>query len=238
VEGAIPRWPRDRLPWLGAAQMAEVDRLMVDEYGITLVRMMENAGRALAELVGATLGGDVAGRPVVLACGPGGNGGRGLVAARHLLTAGADVEVWLAAPPGRLAPVPAEQCEIVRRLGVPLREGRWRRNPRALVVDALLGYSQRGAPRGAVADAIAALDGRADLSLDVPSGLELETGRLHACHVRADATLTLAAPKRGLERAEAGRLYLANISVPPAAYARLGIAYETPFAVGPLLRLT
>jgi NAD(P)H-hydrate epimerase len=75
------------------------------------------------------------------------------------------------------------------------------------------------------------------LSLDVPSGLELSSGVLHEPHVRAEATLTLAAPKVGLRRTEAGALFLADLSIPAAAYRRLGLTYTTPFGAGPILRI-
>jgi NAD(P)H-hydrate epimerase len=78
------------LPWLSVEQMREVDRIMVDELGISLVRMMENGGRGLAEVARDLLGGDAAERSVLVLAGPGGNGGGGLVAARHLTVAGRD----------------------------------------------------------------------------------------------------------------------------------------------------
>src|SRR5215467_10182978 len=85
------------VPWLSVAQMREVDRIMVEELGISLVRMMENAGRSLAQVARELLGGDTAGRSILVLAGPGGNGGGGLVAARHLSAAGANVAVALSA---------------------------------------------------------------------------------------------------------------------------------------------
>lgn len=105
----------------------------------------------------------------------------------------------------------------------------------------LLGYSQAGPPRLDAAGLIAASAAARVLALDVPSGLELATGSLHEPHVRAEATMTLAAPKEGLRaggaRDAVGNLYLADISVPPAAFERIGIPYATPFSEGPLVRL-
>jgi len=75
----------------------------------------------------------------------------------------------------------------------------------------------------------------------VPSGLELETGRLHEPHIRAAATLTLALPKEGLRAGAAadvvGDLYLGDISVPPAVYERLGLSFGSPFGRSPLVRV-
>src|SRR5712691_9984033 len=92
----IPTVESGSVPWLSVEQMREVDRVMVDELGILLVRMMENAGRNLAQLARHLLGGDARGRSIVVLAGPGGNGGGGLVAARHLAVAGAQVTIGLA----------------------------------------------------------------------------------------------------------------------------------------------
>ena len=79
------------VPTLTAAGMREVDRIMIDELGIELLQMMENAGRTLAELARSRFGP----QSVVVLAGPGGNGGGGLVAARHLANHGVDVRVVL-----------------------------------------------------------------------------------------------------------------------------------------------
>ena len=211
--------------------MREVDRLLVDELGISLPRLMENAGRNLALLARELLGGDATGASITVLAGRGGNGGGGLAAARHLAAAGADVDIALGAEELSLAA--AEQLVILRRMGV--RE-RLRDEPE-LVLDALLGYGQRGAPRGEAARLIEWCGGRRVLALDVPSGLELETGVLHEPHVRAEATLTLALPKEGLRAPAAGRLYLADLAVPPLVYDRLGVEYVSPFGRGTIVPL-
>jgi NAD(P)H-hydrate epimerase len=108
-------------------------------------------------------------------------------------------------------------------------------------VDGLLGYSQAGPPRGGAARLIQATAGRRILALDVPSGLELATGTLHTPHVVAEATLTLAAPKQGLRAAgvaaAVGRLYLADISVPPLVWERLGLPPFSPFSTHTIARI-
>jgi NAD(P)H-hydrate epimerase len=217
--------------------MVEVDRLMIDDFGISLVRMMENAGRGVANLARHLLGGEVSDARVLVLSGTGGNGGGGLVAARHLANAGAEVDVRLASEPDRLTPVPAEQHAILTRMGVRVAQGLPLPDGPDLVVDALLGYSLDGAPRGSYAELIRALPAVPRASLDVPSGLELRTGIVHDPHVEATATLTLAAPKRGLEVNVVGDLYLADISVPAAVYDALGVEYRSPFAAGPLVAL-
>jgi NAD(P)H-hydrate epimerase len=236
--GAVPAIDAGAVPWLSVGQMREVDRIMVEELRISLVRMMENAGRSLAQLARRLLGGDARGRAILVLAGPGGNGGGGLVAARHLALAGAGVMVAVSAPGERFAPVPAEQLRIASRLGLPIREDVDSLGDPELVLDALLGYSQQGEPHGRAAELIRWSAGRRVLALDVPSGLELTSGTLRTPHVAAEATLTLAAPKTALAGAAAvGRLFLADISVPALVYERLGLPYETPFAGGPIVEL-
>jgi NAD(P)H-hydrate epimerase len=238
----FPSVAADTLPWLSVAQMREVDRLMIEEFGIALEQMMENAGRSLAVLARLLLDGDARGRRVLVIAGSGGNGGGGMAAARHLAVAGAEVEVRLTVPPERLDPVPKRQQASLGAIGIPTGFRPDERLPdTSLVIDAALGYGQRGAPSGEAARLIGALQDAPVLALDVPSGLELETATLHEPHVRAQTTLTLALPKQALREGDArdvvGDLYLADISVPAAVYQRLGLEYESPFGHSPIVRI-
>lgn len=221
------------LPALTADQMREVDRLMLDELHIDLMQMMENAGRNLADLAQRRY----APTDVVVLAGPGGNGGGGLVAARHLANRGVQVRVVLASDNPRVAAT-ERQLDILRRMDVQtLAEPPYDAD---VIVDALLGYSLRGNPRDRVASLIAwANAGSAPiLSLDTPSGLDVTTGEAAVPCIRADATLTLALPKVGLLRSpQVGELYLADISAPPLVYSRLGLTVSNPFTTGPVIEL-
>ncbi|GAB4369220.1 MAG: hypothetical protein Kow00128_15260 [Deltaproteobacteria bacterium] len=247
MKAAIP-WHRGELPFLSVRQMVEVDRAMVEDIGIDLPRMMENAGRALAHLARARfLGGNPQGKPVVVLAGTGGNGGGALVCARRLHTWGADVRVFLTRPPANFTPVPAQQLKILRRMGVPFAEDAPApETPRPeLVVDGLIGYRLKGPPSGTAAALIRWANGQGApiLALDVPSGLDAGTGELFDPAIRAAATLTLALPKQGLRAPDAersvGELYLADLGVPPSLYAGpgLGLAVGPIFAKSDLLRL-
>ena len=99
-----------------------------------------------------------------------------------------------------------------------------------LVVDALIGYSLRGAPRGKVAGLIELCNQHAArvLSLDLPSGLDATTGEARGVVVCPTRTLTLALPKTGLLSAP-GELYLADIGIPPQVYRRMGLSVALPF---------
>ncbi len=207
---------------------------------MSLPQMMDDVGRKVAVLARALLGGTIGRRGHVLA-GSGGNGGGGLVAARHLHSAGADVIVSMTNGADGLTPVTGHQLRILRRVGVTVGVGVQRALAADLVIDALLGYGQHGDPDGAHADLIQWCAGQRVLALDVPSGLELETGTLRNPFVRAEATLTLALPKHGLRSAEAGdvvgELFVADISVPPLVYERIGVPHPSPFGSGPVVRI-
>jgi NAD(P)H-hydrate epimerase len=222
------------VPTVTTDQMREVDRLMVEEFHISLLQMMENAGHNLALLARRMLDSDIVDRPIVVLAGRGNNGGGGLVAARHLLNWGAYVQVVCSYPPEAYTGVPANQLAALQEMGAPLAwaEDGWELPPADLIIDAVIGYGLRGDPRGPARNLVQLANSSAApiLSLDVPSGVDTTGGRAYTPHIQAAATLTLALPKRGFlspgARSACGELYLADISVPPMLYSRLGI--ETP----------
>jgi NAD(P)H-hydrate epimerase len=220
-----------RVPALTAGQMREVDRIAVEEFGLGILQMMENAGRNLAQNVQDLLG-DARGEVAILA-GAGGNGGGGLCCARHLHNRDFQVWVVLDREEPLLKGAARNQLHILQAAGVqPVHASRAREMLRRaqVVVDALIGYSLRGAPRGRAAELIDMCSQHAArvLSLDVPSGLDATTGDAPGVVVRPERTLTLALPKIGLQRVP-GELYLADIGIPPEVYQRLGLFFEPPF---------
>ena len=227
------------VPYVTSDQMREVDRLMIEEYGILLMQMMENAGRHLAYLARRRfLDGDPVGKTVLVLSGTGGNGGGGLVSARRLHSWGAQVTVYLPRPASELADVPRHHFAILERLGVEAKvpNGEVALAEADLIVDALIGYSLRGDPAGNTAGLIRAanLHRAPILALDVPSGLDSTTGVAHEPAIHATTTMTLALPKTGFcakgARANTGELYLADIGVPPELYAEPTLA----LSVGPI----
>ena len=231
------------LPTLTTAQMIEVDRAMIEDYHIELIQMMENAGRNFAELARRQMGGAVKGHSVAVLCGGGGNGGGGLVAARRLHNWGANVIVALTKPADEVRGVPAHQLDILQRMGIPRVESAALLPPPSLILDAIIGYSLSGFPRGAAADLInwANMQTAPILSLDTPSGLDTTTGTPYEPSIRATATMTLALPKQGLLNPKSasyvGELYLADISVPPELYAQMGIAVPLLFAESDIVQV-
>ena len=233
-----------RIPAITTAEMREVDRLMVEEYRISLLQMMENAGRHLARfVVSRFLGSEPVGKQVVVLVGPGGNGGGALVAARRLRSWGVDVEVYLARPEAQLRGVPTHQASIARRVGCVIDDSGMPAEGAHVVVDGLVGYSLQEVltGRSKVLAEWANEHAVATVSLDVPSGLDATTGRVGGVAIAADATLTLALPKTGLlvdgARSYVGELHLADIGVPPELYEALGIRVSPLFAGEEILRM-
>jgi NAD(P)H-hydrate epimerase len=218
------------------AQMAAIDRLMAERFGVQPIQLMEIAGRAVALFArDRFLQHDPAGKRVVVLCGTGGNGGDGLVAARHLHAWGAEVTVWLSRQPDGLT---GQHLASLERLAVETHgpEESVALGGCDLAIDALLGFSAGGDPRGRVAELIDAVNRQPApvLAVDLPSGLNAETGAIGQPCVRATATLTLAYPKTGLladGAAEAiGELHAADIGVPAEAYKALGLTVEVLFS--------
>jgi NAD(P)H-hydrate epimerase len=232
--------------------MTAVDHLAIEAFGVSILQMMEQAGSHLAEVVRLEVGGDLRGRSVVVVAGSGNNGGGGLAAARHLLNRGASVRVVLAGPALRLAEAGRHQLATLLEMGATCcvatydltdedLEGALARAD--IVVDALLGYGGHGAPRGEVARLVGFIRraARPVVSLDLPTGVDADTGIAEGEAVPATATMTLALPKAGLLAAAAagltGRVYLADIGLPTALYARLGLEVGPLFATSRIIEL-
>jgi NAD(P)H-hydrate epimerase len=217
--------------YLTREQARELDRRAIEELGIPGVALMENAGRGMAELL-RSLG---ARGTVVVCCGKGNNGGDGFVIARHLANAGVRVRTLLFADPNHLPGDASVNYGILSRMsalsscGVSLEvladfdDAHLRDELAAAdwVVDALFGSGLRGAvppPFDRVIAAINASPARV-LAVDIPSGLDSDTGRPTDPTVRAHHTATVAAAKKGfLEPAAAawlGEVHVIDMGSPP-----------------------
>ncbi len=216
-----PMFDARTIPFVTRETMIEIDRAMIEDYGIELIQMMENAGRNLADLArDVFFGGNPNGKRIAILAGPGGNGGGALVCGRRLANWGAIVEVRTAVAENAFAPVPAHQLAILKRMGIAISSTPPQQNAKHdLIIDGLFGYSLNRPPAGMAADLIewANRESTNVLSLDIPSGIECNTGDCLEPAIQANATMTLALPKVGLRsaRSNVGELYLADISVPP-----------------------
>ena len=225
------------VPSLTVGQMREVDRIAVDHRTPNLYQMMENAGRTLAEVVTARLGNDWTDIPISVLVGPGSNGAGGTVAARHLANRGGVVSLIMSREP-------APDTILDRQLDIYVETGGLvadsLTDDSGLVVDALIGYGLDGEPRGVIDEMIASIN-ESDVSvvsLDIPSGVDGDTGSAPGRAVVTDLTLTLALPKPGLGAARCGDIWLADLGIPLGVFKRAGV--EVPpriFENGPLVHL-
>jgi NAD(P)H-hydrate epimerase len=209
-----------------------VDQLAQQEYGFSGLVLMENAGRGVADVLcrlGIT-------SPVVVCCGKGNNAGDGFVIARHLDLRGHEVRVLLWAEPTELAGDAAANFHILAKTDVPVEIFGTTYDPARLsklldgagwIVDALLGTGSRGEPRpplGAVIDRLNAA-AAPKLAVDLPSGLDCDTGEPARHTIRAAETCTFVTAKVGFFVPAAlpyvGRVHVLDIGVPPGLITRV-----------------
>jgi len=212
--------------FLSREQTRELDRRAIEEFGVPSLVLMENAGRGAAELL-LSLG--VHG-PVAICCGKGNNGGDGLVIARHLDNHGVGVNVHLFAQPKELSPDAAIHWRIVTRSSISARV--WTNGTidetelaRELalsewVVDALFGTGLTGPVRPPFDRVIAAINASPArvLAVDIPSGLDCDTGEPMGPTIRAAHTATFLAAKKGYDnpasRSWLGKIHVIDIGAP------------------------
>ena len=202
----------------------ELDRRAIEDLGVPSIVLMENAGRGTAELL-LRLG--IHGR-VIVCCGKGNNGGDGLVIARHLANAGCDVSVLLFARPSELSPDAAIQWNVVQKMRLPAQIALQPLDEMTLatsfakaewIVDALFGTGLTGPVRSPFDRIITLINGSPArvLAVDIPSGLDADTGEPLGPTIRAEHTVTFVAPKLGFRNPAAaaftGQVHVADIGV-------------------------
>ena len=218
--------------YLTREELRQVDRVAVDRFGFSGLVLMENAGRGVVDAICAL-------QPpgaVVVCCGKGNNAGDGYVIARHLKLRTIPVTVLQCVPPIGLDGDAAvnfallEHCEIpVIQISVehpeqqlidPLQGADW-------IVDALLGTGACGAPRSPIAQVIDRLNdaGARRLAVDVPSGLDCDTGVPASPTFQADVTCTFVAEKKGFKNSQAikvlGKVHVLDIGIPSSLVNRI-----------------
>jgi len=219
-------------------QVRAVDLQAIGDYSLPGIVLMENAGRNAAHLLHALASAGTFPAPwrVTIACGRGNNGGDGFVMARHLENLGAEIKILLASDPSVYRGDAAINHAVAVRAGIAINQlesapvSEW---SAALagsdwIVDALLGTGSSGAPRGAVATAIRAINLPRDphghspprkiFAVDIPSGLDCDTGLAAGECLRADVTATFVARKIGFDAPGAsaftGAVHVLDIGVP------------------------
>ncbi len=231
---------------LSREAVRQIDHLAVERYAMPSIVLMENAAIGLAAHAIAMLGELGTTRAVILA-GPGNNGGDGFALARHLHNEGCDPTLLITCDPAKYTGDAATNLTIARKMGIPIfgldgAQGAEVLEKAAdgpvLLVDCLLGTGLRDAPRGVMRDAILHVNrlrapGVAVLAVDVPSGLDCNTGEpasilagLSALAIEADTTVTFVALKRGFLQLGAqrwtGEVFVAGIGAPRELVKELG----------------
>jgi NAD(P)H-hydrate epimerase len=210
---------------LSRTEVREIDRRAIEEYGMSGLVLMENAGRGCVDVlceVGCH-------GPVVTVCGKGNNAGDGFVIARHLDLRGVPVKVVLIGAPEDLRGDAAANFSILSRCGVPIIDLSKRFDPAMFagelsgaewIVDALLGTGATGAPRPPMDETIRQMNAAKAkrLAVDLPSGLDCDSGEPAEPTFRADHTCTFVAAKIGFTNPKAvsflGQLHAVHIGVP------------------------
>lgn len=215
---------------LNRRQVRLVDQWAVERYGMSGLVLMENAARGAVDVLRRLgLAPSGAAGPVVVCCGRGNNGGDGLAMARHLDNLGVPVRIVLFGDPRTLSPDAAANFRTAEKADLPIKvfpadvdEARLSATltGASCVIDALLGTGAAGDPRPPLDRVIAAINGQRApvVAVDLPSGLDCDTGAAAASTIRAAHTITFVAPKPGFFRPEAapyvGRVHTVDIGVP------------------------
>lgn len=238
------------VPSVDASTMQHIDEAMLSISPITLYQMMERAGQSVAEIAKCYTSES---KPkVAVLVGKGNNGGGALVAARHLTRNGAKIQVILAKSRNELQPTPAKQLQILSGFSpdTPIHDmseihaDNLPAMPECdIIIDGLLGYNIHGVPQEPISTLIMIANNAEvpTISVDIPSGLDPDSGKPGAPTVLACATVTLGLPKHGFRNPEAatylGELFLADIGIPAELVARVIPKFIMPQFPAPIMCL-
>ena len=231
-----------------AEEMRIVDEKSEKHFGIELPQMIENAGRNAAFFAREALG-SANKKNVCVLCGKGNKGAAGLVAARFLHNWGAKVTVLMASHPDEMKKWTKWYAGTLKSIYVDVL---YSTNQFAfddifkktdIIIDALLGYSISRPVSGMHRTLIemANSSGKKVLSIDIPSGMNPDTGMPFETCVKAKWTMMVAMPKKGLMEKRAkdytGTLYLCDIGIPPEVFELLDMKYENPFTKNEIIKM-
>lgn len=216
------RW--DEIPTLTSAQMQQLLMLATGKYGLDNRVLVEHAGRNLTTLVDAF----APEGPVLVVAGRGNNGSGGLAAARLLAARGRRVWVVPTHENENYSGTPREQLELLRHYSTVKIKSSLPRMKYGCVIDAAIGTRLEGPPRGRTLDVITVVNKLAGscpiLSLDAPTGMQVDDGQVPGEVLEASMTLAVGLPKQGTAPGGAvGRLFVGDMGLPPSLYSDLGI---------------
>ncbi|MEO1132068.1 MAG: NAD(P)H-hydrate dehydratase [Cyanobacteria bacterium J06639_1] len=225
------------------AEMQQMDRTAIDRLGIPEVVLMENAGHAVVNVLQSEFG--IADREFVILCGTGNNGGDGLVVARKILSAGGRAKVWILGDRDHYKAAAKTNLDIALNLHIPIQtleaipDLARDLSHCDVAIDALFGTGLTRDVEGLYREAIATLNASPNpvVSLDIPSGINGDTGHIMGVSVCADMTISFGLPKIGNVLypgcARGGKLFTTHISFPPSLYDadELAIAFNDPVSL-------
>ena len=216
-------------------QLRAIDRYAIEQIGVPGLVLMENAGRQCADAIHQFLGDQSIDDSVAVVCGGGNNGGDGYVLARHLVLRGLSVTVFLTKPADDIEGDARVNLDILHQLDADVRDvsAEDRLNnladqlkPFGCVVDAVGGTGLKGALRGSARTAAEQINaaGHPVVAVDIPTGLDCDTGQAEGVAVHAELTVTMVARKRGFDAQASteftGLVAVVDIGVPPELVAR------------------
>lgn len=220
-----------------AEEMRELDRAAIEDLGIPGLVLMENAGLRVVEIAAEMLD-EVRGKKVTIVAGKGNNGGDGFVVARHLINMGADVKVLLLANIDEIKGDARVNLDILLKMDQKIHTITDDKSLNILrialvyselVIDAIFGTGFKGAAEKHLGEIIEIINDteKPVIAIDIPSGLEANTGKVHGPCIQAVCTVTFALPKIGLMvypgAKYVGELYIADISIPDVLIERYDI---------------
>ncbi len=226
-------------------EMRSMDREAAEKFGIPEEILMENAGEAAYRVIEKETG--IRDRTFVVLCGVGNNGGDGLVVARKILSGGGSVKAFILGDPGKFGGAAKKNFEIAKRLPFEMRSVETADSIRAdiapadAVIDAVFGTGLIRDVKGLYREVIDLVNekGRRVFSLDIPSGIDGDTGKILGTAVKAHSTITFGLPKRGNilypGYEHCGKLYVSHISYPPGLQNRddLRVSINAPVPLPP-----
>jgi len=223
-------------------EMRNLDRRAMEELSIPEIILMENAGLASCFFLSREVG--IEGQKCAVLCGPGNNGGDGLVVARCLHANGAKVKVFLAGDEEKFKGAAKSNLSIIRKLPIEISRVKSAAAVRRrimhchIIIDALLGTGLDREVSGIIGDLIGFINGSGKkvLSLDIPSGINGNDGAVMGEAVRADYTIAFGLPKIGNMLypgySHCGNLHVSHISFPPSLYDDSAIKIQTNDHIG------
>ena len=201
-------------------EMQELDRMAIEDKGIPSITLMENAGKAVSEIA-LTEFKNIKDKKAAIFCGSGNNGGDGFVAARHLFNKGIDVSVYLIGRRANLKNDSKVNAEALDNIGFEIREISAPISiEHGLIIDAIFGIGLKGEVKEPARSIISGLNKKTItiISVDVPSGLDADTGEILGVSVKAGITVTMQFPKQGFYKnkgpACTGKVIITDIGIP------------------------